>query len=60
MLKKIFIGMVAGLISGLFAAGGKLLKKMSTKILRILFIIFLGYTSIKMICAWKGKLCGKL
>ena len=115
MLKKIFIGMVAGLISGLFAAGGgmivvpalihifkledakaratsvfailpmvitsgifyyrndyidwnlgikcavggiiggiigaKLLKKMSTKILRILFIIFLGYTSIKMICA---------
>ncbi len=115
MLKKISVGLIAGIISGLFAAGGgmivvpalihifkledakaratsvfailpmvvasgifyykndyvdwslgikcaiggiiggvigaKLLKKMSTKTLRILFIIFLAYTSIKMICA---------
>lgn len=115
MLKKISIGLVAGIISGLFAAGGgmivvpalihifkledakaratsvfailpmvvvsglfyykndyinwnlgikcaiggiiggiigaKLLKKMSSKTLRILFVIFLVYTSIKMIMA---------
>ena len=115
MLKKISIGLVAGIISGLFAAGGgmivvpalihifkledakaratsvfailpmvvvsglfyykndyidwnlgikcaiggiiggiigaKLLKKMSSKTLRILFVIFLTYTSIKMIMA---------
>ncbi len=115
MLKKILVGLIAGMISGLFAAGGgmivvpalihifkledakaratsvfailpmvvasgifyykndfvdwnlgikcaiggivggiigaKLLKKISTKTLRILFIIFLGYTSIRMICA---------
>lgn len=115
MLKKISIGLIAGIISGLFAAGGgmivvpalihifkledakaratsvfailpmvvvsglfyykndyidwnlgikcaiggiiggiigaKLLKKMSSKTLRILFIIFLAYTSIKMIMA---------
>lgn len=113
MLKKIIVGLIAGVISGLFAAGGgmivvpalihlfnledskaratsvfailpmvvasgifyykndyvdwnlgikcaiggivggiigaKLLKKMSNKVLRILFIIFLAYTSIKMI-----------
>lgn len=113
MLKKILVGLIAGVISGLFAAGGgmivvpalihlfkledtkaratsvfailpmviasgifyykndyvnwnlaikcamggvvggiigaKLLKKVSSKILRILFIIFLGYTSIRMI-----------
>ena len=115
MLKKISIGLIAGIISGLFAAGGgmivvpalihifkledakaratsvfailpmvvvsglfyykndyidwnlgikcaiggiiggiigaKLLKKMSIKTLRILFVIFLAYTSIKMIMA---------
>ena len=109
MLKKISIGLIAGIISGLFAAGGgmivvpalihifkledakaratsvfailpmfyykndyidwnlgikcaiggiiggiigaKLLKKMSSKTLRILFVIFLAYTSIKMIMA---------
>lgn len=115
MLKKISIGLIAGIISGLFAAGGgmivvpalihifkledakaratsvfailpmvvvsglfyykndyidwnlgikcaiggiiggiigaKLLKKMSSKTLRILFVIFLVYTSIKMIMA---------
>ena len=111
MFKKITIGLIAGVISGLFAAGGgmivvpalihlfkledskaratsvfailpmviasgifyykndyidwnlgikcaiggvigaKLLKKMPTKVLRILFIIFLTYTSIKMIIA---------
>lgn len=113
MLKKIIVGLIAGVISGLFAAGGgmivvpalihlfnledskaratsvfailpmvvasgifyykndyvdwnlgikcaiggivggiigaKLLKKMSNKVLRILFIIFLAYTSIRMI-----------
>ena len=115
MIKKIFIGLMAGTISGLFAAGGgmivvpalihifkledakaratsvfailpmvvasgiyyyksnyidwnigikcaiggiiggiigaKLLKKISTRTLRILFIIFLVYTSVKMIIA---------
>lgn len=115
MLKKISIGLIAGIISGLFAAGGgmivvpalihifkledakaratsvfailpmvvvsglfyykndyidwnlgikcaiggiiggiigaKLLKKMSSKTLRTLFVIFLAYTSIKMIMA---------
>lgn len=115
MLKKISIGLIAGIISGLFAAGGgmivvpalihifkledakaratsvfailpmvvvsglfyykndyidwnlgikcaiggiiggiigaKLLKKMSSKTLRILFVVFLAYTSIKMIMA---------
>ena len=104
MLKKISIGVISGVISGLFAAGGgmivvpalihifkledakaratsvfailpmvvvsglfyykkdyidwnlgiigaKLLKKMSSKTLRILFVIFLAYTSIKMIMA---------
>lgn len=115
MLKKISIGLIAGIISGLFAAGGgmivvpalihifkledakaratsvfailpmvvvsglfyykndyidwnlgikcaiggiiggiigaKLLKKMSSKTLKILFVIFLAYTSIKMIMA---------
>ena len=115
MLKKISIGLIAGIISGLFAAGGgmivvpalihifkledakaratsvfailpmvvvsglfyykndyidwnlgikcaiggiiggiigaKLLKKMSSKTLRILFVIFLAYTSIKMLMA---------
>ena len=113
MLKKIFVGISAGIISGLFAAGGgmivvpalihifkledakaratsvfailpmvitsglfyyrndyidwnigikcaiggivggiigaKLLRKISTKILRILFVIFLIYTSVRMI-----------
>ena len=111
MLKKISVGLIAGLISGLFAAGGgmivvpalihifkledskaratsvfailpmviasgifyyrndyinwslgikcaiggiigaKLLNKISTRTLRILFVIFLIYTSIKMIVA---------
>lgn len=115
MVKKVLIGLIAGLISGLFAAGGgmivvpalihifkledakaratsvfailpmvvasgifyyksnfvdwnlgikcaiggiiggiigaKLLKKLSTKTLRILFVIFLIYTSAKMIMA---------
>ena len=113
MIKKIFIGIIAGFISGLFAAGGgmivvptfvhilklkesearatcifailpmviasglfyynnnyidwsigikcaiggviggiigaKLLKKLSDKVLKIIFIIFLGYVSIKMV-----------
>ncbi len=40
---------IGGIIGGVI--GAKLLKKMSTKVLRILFIIFLTYTSIKMIIA---------
>ena len=124
MLKKISVGLIAGLISGLFAAGGgmivvpalihifkledskaratsvfailpmviasgifyyrndyinwslgikcaiggiiggiigaKLLNKISTRTLRILFVIFLIYTSIKMIVAWKERTCGNL
>lgn len=115
MIKKILVGLMAGLISGLFAAGGgmivvpslihifkledtkaratsvfailpmvvasgilyyksnfvdwnlgikcalggiiggvigaKLLKKFSSRTLRILFVIFLGYTAVKMIMA---------
>jgi len=42
---------IGGIIGGVI--GAKLLKKMPTKVLRILFIIFLTYTSIKMIIAWK-------
>lgn len=38
---------IGGIIGG--AIGAKLLKKVSSKTLRILFIIFLSYTSIKMI-----------
>lgn len=38
---------IGGIIGG--AIGAKLLKKISTNVLRILFIIFLLYTSIKMI-----------
>ena len=124
MLKKISVGLIAGLISGLFAAGGgmivvpalihifkledskaratsvfailpmviasgifyyrndyinwslgikcaiggiiggiigaKLLNKISTRTLRILFVIFLIYTSIKMIVTWKERTCGNL
>ncbi len=40
---------IGGIIGGII--GAKLLKKMSSKTLRILFIIFLAYTSIKMIMA---------
>ena len=40
---------IGGIIGGII--GAKLLKKMPTKALRILFIIFLSYTSIKMIMA---------
>lgn len=40
---------IGGIIGGII--GAKLLRKMPTKILRILFIIFLTYTSIKMIIA---------
>ena len=40
---------IGGIIGGVI--GAKLLKKMSTKVLRILFIIFLTYTSIKMVIA---------
>ena len=40
---------IGGIIGGVI--GAKLLKKMPTKVLRILFIIFLTYTSIKMISA---------
>ena len=40
---------IGGIIGGVI--GAKLLKKMPTKVLRILFIIFLTYTSIKMIIA---------
>ena len=42
---------IGGIIGGVI--GAKLLKKMPTKVLRVLFIIFLTYTSIKMIIAWK-------
>jgi len=123
MIKKILVGLIAGLISGLFAAGGgmivvpslihifkledakaratsvfailpmvvasgifyyksnfvdwnlgikcaiggiiggvigaKLLKKISSRTLRILFVIFLIYTAVKMMMAWKDKICGK-
>lgn len=38
---------IGGIAGGFI--GAKLLKKLSTKVLRILFIIFLIYTSIKMI-----------
>jgi len=38
---------IGGIIGGFI--GAKLLKKLSTKTLRILFLIFLLYTSIKMI-----------
>ena len=38
---------IGGIIGGII--GAKLLKKISTRILRILFIIFLIYTSTKMI-----------
>lgn len=115
MIKRVFVGLIAGVVSGLFAAGGgmivvpalihifkledakaratsvfailpmviasgifyyrsnyvdwnlgikcaiggiiggvigaKLLKKISTRTLRILFVIFLGYTAVKMIMA---------
>ena len=40
---------IGGIIGGII--GAKLLKKVSTKVLRILFIMFLAYTSIKMIIA---------
>lgn len=40
---------MGGIIGGIIAA--KLLKKISTKTLRILFIVFLIYTSVKMIIA---------
>ena len=40
---------IGGIIGGVI--GAKLLKKMSSKTLRILFVIFLAYTSIKMIMA---------
>lgn len=40
---------IGGIIGGVI--GAKILKKMPTKVLRILFIIFLTYTSIKMIIA---------
>lgn len=40
---------IGGIIGGII--GAKLLKKMSSKTLRILFVIFLAYTSIKMIMA---------
>lgn len=40
---------IGGIIVGII--GAKLLKKMSSKTLRILFVIFLAYTSIKMIMA---------
>lgn len=38
---------IGGIVGG--AIGAKLLKKLSDKILKIIFIIFLGYMSIKMI-----------
>ena len=38
---------IGGIIGGVI--GAKLLKKMSGKTLRILFIVFLSYTSLKMI-----------
>lgn len=40
---------IGGIIGGII--GAKLLKKISSKTLRILFVIFLAYTSIKMIMA---------
>lgn len=40
---------IGGIIGGII--GAKLLKKMPSKTLRILFVIFLAYTSIKMIMA---------
>ncbi len=40
---------IGGIIGGII--GAKLLNKMSSKTLRILFVIFLWYTSIKMIMA---------
>ncbi len=40
---------MGGIIGGII--GAKLLKKISTKTLRILFIVFLIYTSVKMIIA---------
>ena len=40
---------IGGIIGGVI--GAKLLKKMPTKVLRILFIVFLIYTSVKMIIA---------
>lgn len=40
---------IGGIIGGII--GAKLLKKMSSKTSRILFVIFLAYTSIKMIMA---------
>lgn len=40
---------IGGIIGG--AIGAKLLKKISTRTLRILFVIFLIYTSVKMIIA---------
>ncbi len=38
---------IGGIIGGVL--GAKLLKKLSDKILKIIFIIFLGYVSVKMI-----------
>lgn len=38
---------IGGIIGGV--VGAKLLKKLSDKILKIIFIIFLGYVSVKMI-----------
>lgn len=38
---------IGGVIGGII--GAKLLKKVSSKTLKILFIIFLGYTSVRMI-----------
>ena len=40
---------IGGIIGGII--GAKLLKKISTKTLRILFIVFLIYTSVKVIIA---------
>ena len=38
---------IGGIIGG--AIGAKLLKKLSDKVLKIVFVIFLGYVSIKMV-----------
>lgn len=38
---------IGGIIGGVI--GAKLLKKLSDKVLKIIFIIFLGYVSVKMI-----------
>lgn len=46
-IKCAFGGIIGGII------GAKLLKKISNKVLRILFVIFLAYTSIKMMMAWR-------